>query len=415
VPRADDPGTIDSPGEALLEDAAIPGPRVSSRTSTRLLRWLAWAAGIAAVALALRFTVLRPARVPVTVFRAVAGRVEESVTNSKAGTVKSRRRAELSTEVGGRVRELPVREGARVREGDVLMRIAEGDYRAQVDLQKSAVEAALSARVEACRTAEQLERELARNQALSREKLVSVEWLDQLESRRDASAAACAAAAARIGQAEAALAAARVNLEKTVLRAPFDGIVAEVTTEVGEWITPSPPGLPIPPVIVLLDAGTTYVSAPMDEVDVGKVRTGQAVRITLDAFPGRSFTGRVTRVAPYVQDVQEQNRVFEIEVELDDEQFARGLSPGTSADVEVVLAGKDGVLRIPSSAILEGDRVLVVGEGRLESRPVQVGLKNWQYAEVTRGLSAGDAVVVSLDRAEVREGARVEITAETAR
>ncbi len=357
---------------------------------------------------------LRPARVPVTVFRAAAGKVEESVTNSKAGTVKSRRRAELSTEVGGRVRELPVREGARVREGDVLMRIAEGDYRAQVDLQTSAVEAALSARVEACRTAEQLDRELARNQALSREKLVSAEGLDQLQSRRDASAAACQTAGARIGQAQAALAAARVNLEKTVLRAPFDGIVAEVTTEVGEWITPSPPGLPIPPVIVLLDAGTTYVSAPMDEVDVGKVRAGQSVRVTFDAFPGRAFSGRVTRVAPYVQDVQEQNRVFEIEAELEDEAFARSLTPGTSADVEVILAVRDGVLRIPSSAILEGDRVLVAGGGRLESRPVEVGLKNWQFAEIRKGLSPADAVVVSLDRAEVREGARAEITAETA-
>jgi HlyD family secretion protein len=368
-----------------------------------------------AVGLVLRFTVLRPARVPVTVFRAAGGRVEESVTNSKAGTVMSRRRAELSTEVGGRVRELPARKGARVREGDVLMRIAEGDYRAQVDLQRSAVEAAVSARVEACRAAEQLDRELARNQALSREKLVSVEWLDQLQSRRDASSAACETARARIGQAQAALAAARVNLEKTVLRAPFDGIVAELRTEVGEWITPSPPGLPIPPVIVLLDAGGTYVSAPMDEVDVGKVRAGQAVRVSFDAFPGRSFPGRVTRVAPYVQDAQEQNRVFEIEAELEDQVFARALPPGTSADVEVVLAGRDGVLRIPSSAILEGDRVLLAREGRLESRLVEVGLKNWQFAEIRKGLSPGDAIVVSLDRAEVREGARVEITAESAR
>jgi HlyD family secretion protein len=398
-----------------VESAVAAPARPASRVSGRAARWALWLAAAVAVAVGLRLTVLRPARVPVTVFRAAAGRVEESVTNSKAGTVKSRRRAELSPEVGGRVRELPAVKGARVRRGDVLMRIAEGDYRAQVDLQRSALDAAASARVEACRTAEQLDRELARNQALSREKLVSVEGLDQLQSRRDAAAAACETARARIGQARAGLAAAQVNLEKTVLRAPFDGIVAEVKTEVGEWITPSPPGLPIPPVLVLFDAGATYVSAPMDEVDVGKVRTGQAVRVTFDAFPGRSFAGRVTRVAPYVQDLQEQNRVFEIEAELEDEAFARALPPGTSADVEVVLASRDGVLRIPSSAILEGDRVLVASGGRLESRAVTVGLRNWQFAEIRKGLGTGDAVVVSLDRAEVREGARAEITAETAR
>ena len=206
-----------------------------------------------------------------------------------------------------------------------------------------------------------------------------------------------------------------MNLEKTVLRAPFDGVVAEFRTEVGEWITPSPPGLPIPPVIVLLDAGAIYVSAPMDEVDVGKVRAGQPARVTFDAYPGRSFPGRVTRVAPYVHDAQEQNRIFEIEAELDDVAVCAGAAAGTSADVEVILAGKDGVLRIPSSALLEGDRVLVAREGVLEARSVKLGLKNWQFAEVRQGLSPGRRVVVSLDRAEVKEGARVAITAESAR
>jgi HlyD family secretion protein len=398
-----------------VEDAALAPPRAPSRVFARLPRWLPWVLGAIALGGLLRWTILRPPRVPVTVYEAAAGRVEESITNSRAGTAKSPRRAELSTEVGGRVLELPARKGSRVRRGDVLMRIADGDYRAQVAVQRSALEAAAAARVEACRTAEQLDRELARNQALSREELVSVDWLDQLQSRRDAAFAACDAARARIRQAEAALSVARVNLEKTVLRAPFDGIAAEVTTEVGEWITPSPPGLPIPPVIVLLDAGASYVSAPMDEVDIGKVRAGQAVRITFDAFPGRAFAGRVTRVAPYVQDVQEQNRVFEIEAALDDEAFALALPPGTSADVEVILDAREGVLRVPSSAILEGDRVLVIKGNRLESRALKVGLRNWQFTEVREGLAAGDSVVVSLDRAEVREGARAVVATGTLR
>jgi HlyD family secretion protein len=198
-----------------------------------------------------------------------------------------------------------------------------------------------------------------------------------------------------------------------VLRAPFDGIVAEVTTEVGEWITPSPPGLPFPPVIVLIEDAAIYVSAPMDEVDVTKVRVGQAARVTIDAYPGRPFPGNVTRVAPYVLDVQQQNRTFEIEAELNDAAFARKLPPGTSADVEVILAAKDGVLRIPSYALLEGGRVLVVEKHRLVTRAVKTGLKNWQFVEVADGLAAGDLVTVSLDRAEVKEGARVRIEAET--
>jgi len=382
---------------------------VTPRTARRAL----WVAGLVGAALLARWTVLRPAAVPVTVFRAAAGRVEETVTNSKAGTVKSRRRATLSAEVGGRVRELPAKKGARARRGDVLLRLADDDYRAQVLLQDSSVTAAKAARVEACRAAEQLDRDLARNRQLARDKIVSSEVLDQLQSRRDSAAAACAGAVARIAQAEAAREVARVNLEKTVLRAPFDGIVADVTTELGEWITPSPPGLPIPPVIVLIEDAAIYVSAPMDEVDVAKVRVGQPARITIDAYPGRSFPAKVTRVAPYVLDVQEQNRTFEIEAELDDASFARKLPPGTSADVEVILAAKDGVLRIPSYALLEGGRVLVVEKDRLVTRAVKTGLKNWQFVEVADGLAAGDLVTVSLDRAEVKEGARVRIEAET--
>jgi len=389
--------------------------RVFAKVTSRWAKRVAWIAAIVAVAVGLRLTVFRPKSIPVTVYRVAAGRVEESVTNSRAGTVKSRRRAELSSEIGGRVAELPSQKGSRVSRGAFLMRIADTDYRAQVRVQQSAVAAARSSRTEICRQAELAERELARNRRLAAEEIVSKEILDQLESRRDVAVASCDSAGSRIRQAEAALELARANLEKTVLRAPFDGIVADVTTEVGEWITPSPPGLPIPPVIVLYDDAATYVSAPMDEVDVAKVRVGQPARVTLDAYAGRSFPARVTRVAPYVLDVQEQNRTFEIEAELDDPVFARTLLPGISADVEVVLASRDDALRIPSYAVLEGGRVLVVENRRLVARPVETGLKNWQFAEVTKGLSAGDAVAASLDRAEVKEGARVSIAGETAR
>ena len=398
-----------------METAASLPAKLSGSLTLQWVKRAAWLAGLAALAVLLRLTVLRPAAVPVTVFRAATGRVEESVSNSKAGTVKSRRRATLSPEVGGRVAELPARKGARVTRGDVLMRVADADLRAQVLLQESALATARSARTEACRQAQLAERDLARNRELESQRIVSAELLDQLQSRRDVAAAGCETARTRIAQAEAALAVARANLEKAVLRAPFDGIVADVTTELGEWITPSPPGVPIPPVIVLHDDSANFISAPMDEVDVAKVRLGQPVRVTLDAYPGRPLPGRITRVAPYVLDVQEQNRTFEIEAELDDAVFARTLLPGTSADVEVILNAREGALRIPSYALLEGNRVLVARGGKLAAQPVKTGLKNWQFTEVTDGLSAGDAVAVSLDRAEIKEGARVRIAGESAR
>ncbi len=368
---------------------------------------------VAAVAVALRLTVLKPDPVPVTVFRVASGRVEETVTNSKAGTVQSRLRATLSPEIGGRVVELRVKDGDRVERGAVLMRLADEDYRAQVELQQRAQVAARAGEREACLSAAQAEREYARYLKLADDDIVSRELLDQLESRRDVAVASCEAGAAKVREAEAALTLARVNLSKTVLRAPFDGVVAEVSTEVGEWITPSPPGVPIPPVIELIQPSRIYVSAPLDEVDVAKVHVGQPVRITLDAYPGREFAGRVTRVAPYVLDIEEHSRTFEVEVEFEDAGFAATLLPGTSADVEVILDSREDVLRIPSYALVEGKRVLVVDGDVLAARQVEAGLSNWAFTEIVEGLAADELVVVSLDRVEVQEGATVRVTGET--
>jgi HlyD family secretion protein len=199
-------------------------------------------------------------------------------------------------------------------------------------------------------------------------------------------------------------------LAKTVLRAPFDAVVTRVDVQLGEWLTPSPAGLPLPAALELIDAGSIYVRAPLDEVDAGKVRPGLPVRITMDAFAGRSFPGRVTRVGAYVSEAQQQNRTFDIDVTFDDRQLARTLIPGTSAYVEVILDVREEAIRVPTSAVLLGSRVLVVRDGTLVAVPVRTGLANWEFTEILSGLQPGDEVVTSLDRADVREGARVVAT-----
>jgi len=147
---------------------------------------------VAAVVL-VRATLLRKDPVPVTVFRVAPGRVEETVTNSKAGTVKTRRRAALSPELGGRIEVLPVRKGDRVRKGQILVRLASADYQAQVNLQQRSIDAARAGEREACQRAEQAERDLARMSALARDSLVSQDLKEQAQTQRDATSAACEA------------------------------------------------------------------------------------------------------------------------------------------------------------------------------------------------------------------------------
>lgn len=375
-------------------------------------RWM-WrlliVAGVVAIFLILKQTVFKPEPVPVTVAEATRGMVESTVTNSRAGTVRARRRAKLSPELGGQVVELPFREGDLVAAGDVLLRLDDRAQRARLELARREAEAAGAERERACITAERAGRELERSRALAADELLSTDRLDQFESSKAAADAGCNAARANAARAAAAIHVARTELDKMTLLAPFGGIVAEVSIEVGEWTTPSPPALPVPAVLDVLDPSSVYISAPMDEVDSARVQTGQRVRVTVDSHRDESFPGRVSRVAPYVLDLQEQNRTVEIEVELDDPQSAAKLLPGTSADVEVILEVHQDVIRIPTSALMEGNRVLMVADGVLAEREISTSLKNWDFTEVTGGLAEGDQIVTSLDRAEVQAGALVEV------
>ena len=166
--------------------------------------------------------------------------------------------------------------------------------------------------------------------------------------------------------------------------------------------------MPSPPAIDLIDESCLYVKAPMDEVDAPKLRAGQQVRISLDALPKQSFAGKVRRVAPYVTAVEKQSRTVDIEATFDEPTRVGRLLVGYSADVEVVLDARDDVLRVPTAALLEGGRVLVVGaDGRLEERKIQAGLANWEYTQALAGVDIGDRIVTSLERPGVKAGATV--------
>jgi HlyD family secretion protein len=183
------------------------------------------------------------------------------------------------------------------------------------------------------------------------------------------------------------------SLARTQLRAPFAGIVAEVNGEIGEFVTPSPVGIPTPPAIDLVDTSCLYISAPIDEVDAPAIRVGMPARITMDAFPDQIFTGHVRRVAPYVLDLEKQARTVEVEAEIDMIPAGQTLLPGYSADVEIILAEHEATLRIPTQAITDG-HVLVLGDdGILQERSISTGIGNWEYIEILAGLKAGEIAV----------------------
>ena len=359
---------------------------------------------LAMVALVIRdrFFVQTPIEVKgVQVERAV---VEESITNSRAGTVKARQRAHLSAELGGRVVAVPFAKGSFVKKGQILLQLNDAAEQARLTLAQRDLAVVQAERDRSCLSADRADREYVRYRDLSEKELVSIDELDRVENVALTTSAACTAGKAGVDRAQAAIGEAKAAVEKTVLYAPFDGILASVDVEVGEWVTPAPPAVPVPPVLDLLDPTSIYISAPMDEVDSAKILPGQFVRVTLDPYPGKNFSGKVVQVSSFVEDREEQNRTVDIEVELDDVEFSKTLLPGTSADVELILSVHKNVVRIPRSTVLEGNVVWVVEEGHLAERPIEVGLKNWNYVEVMSGLDEGEWVVSSLDQADVIVG-----------
>ncbi|MFT3961280.1 efflux RND transporter periplasmic adaptor subunit [Propionivibrio sp.] len=371
----------------------------------RIRRTLIVLAFVAAAAAAF-WWFTRPQPAAVVVHEIDRGKVEASIANTRAGTVEACLRTKLSTIVGGRIEVLNVKEGDRVRKGQLLMRLWNDDQQAQSALAQTQVATARQRVAEACAQAANAAREAERQAALRDKGFVSPSREESARTEADARRAGCEAARADVTQFLARVAATRVELGRTVLYAPFDGIVAKIVGEIGEYSTPSPPGVPTPPAIDLIDDSCLYVEAPMDEIDAPKIRPGQPVRISLDALPGRSFPGRVKRVAPYITAVEKQARTVDIEATFDDPAAPGRLLVGYSADVEVILEARENVVRVPTSALLEGGRVLVAGkDGTLAERRIRTGLSNWEFTEALAGLDAGERVVTSLERTGVKAGA----------
>lgn len=352
----------------------------------------------------------RPQPVMVTMVTVERGVVERTVANTRAGTVKSCQRSRLALSIGGRIDQLLVDEGDQVKAGQLLMVLWNKDRAAQLEVAKASELSAQREQQSICIAAESDQREAKRLTNLARKNLVSEESADLAKSKAEASSASCEAAKARVAQAGAAVSTANALLEQTFLRAPFDGAVAEVTGEVGEYATPSPPGVMTPPAIDLLTDGCHYISAPIDEVDASEIAVGLPVRVTLDAFRDKVFPAKVRRISPYILDQEKQARTVEVEADLSALPDGVKLLAGYSADMEIILDSGDNALRIPSELVVDEKFVLVLdNDGVLQRRAITKGLANWRYTEVLDGLKEGEQIVSNIGSSGVEAGAAAKV------
>ncbi|MDT8453138.1 MAG: efflux RND transporter periplasmic adaptor subunit [Gammaproteobacteria bacterium] len=349
----------------------------------------------------------RPKPVLIMVETAEIGSVEETAVNTRAGTVKACRRSQMSATMGGQIAALYIKEGDEVKQGEVLLELWNDDLRAEVGLARSEAKAAKARAESVCVQADISEINAKRKIDLRKTQAISEELVDQAVATAKSLRADCVASQTSAIVSKERIAVAEALLERTRLTAPFDGIAVEVNGEVGEYVTPSPPGIPTLPAVDIVDHSCFYVAVPIDEVDAPKIKHGMPARISLDAFKDRRFPSTVRRIADYVLDLEKQARTVDIEVIFDNPEDMADMLPGYSADAEVILSVRENTLRVPTETIVDKHQVYVfhADDESLELRDIKTGLSNWDWTEITSGLEPGEQVVITIDRKGVEDGA----------
>lgn len=378
-------------------------PAISKRT-----KWILLLAALIAGMVFVKQRKAQPLLLPVVAID--KGTVESTVSNTRAGTIKACQRSELSMSLGGRVQKLYVKEGDRVSDGQVLIELWNEDQKANVAQAEANLSAAEHEQKRACLGADQNAREDQRAQTLISKKLISTTQAEAARTLSTTTRQACEAAGDQVKMSRANLDLARARFDLTYLRAPYAGVIAEVNSDLGEYVTPSPSGVLTKPAIEILDDSCLYVTAPIDEIDAMPVRVGQPVRISMDAFRGQHFDGHVTRIAPYVMEVEKQARTVDVDVRFDSFPKDIPLLVGYSADIEIILDKRTDVLRVPSETIVDKRFVYVLGDdGIVHKREFTPGLANWTSTEVSAGLQAGENVVQTPDQAGLKDGVRAQV------
>lgn len=385
-----------------------------------LVRILVILGSIGGVAL---LVALRPQKVMnVRATAVVLGTVRDVVTSSAAGDILAGHPAIVRAQANGQILEVLKKIGERVTKGEIIIRIDAQDQTAQLSQAHASVRSAYAQISQSQARVDTLLKQKERANQLAQNGGGTVQSAEDAERALTEAVAAKSVATAQSKQMQAAQRSARSAYEKTVLRAPFDGMLTHMPVHTGDCITPSQE------MFQLIDDQRLYLEATLDEADTSKVKLNQEAELRLDAFPDLKIAGYVSRIDPVLKKDLKGARTLLIEVDVTDLPNAKtlGLKAGMSANVDVLVGQKDRVLFVPRNAI-EGrgiNRFVYVlqpeGKGlyRIKKTSVSVGLSNWEVSEILATgvdayqVKAGDLVVASLNDKGLEEGALVRITKE---
>jgi HlyD family secretion protein len=333
---------------------------------------------------------------------------------SSTGTLNAVTTVQVGSQVSGTISGIFADFNSPVRRGQPIARIDPRLFEAAVAQARANLESALAA-LERARIAEvDARRTLGRNLELVKDGFVAQADVDAAQTAHDLAAAQVRSAEAQVGQAEGALAVAETNLSYTTILSPVDGIVVSRDVDVGQTVAAS---FQTPTLFTIArDPAKMQIDTHVDEADIANAREGQEAAFTVDAYPGRTFTGAVTQVrnAP----IMTENVVtYNVVIRVDNRDLL--LKPGMTANVAIRTMTVHDVLKIPNAALRYrpsdrrpgegnpepvGTRVYVLGKGgRPEAVPVKTGIGDGVFTELVEGdLRKGDLLVTGEPRSPRR-------------
>ena len=364
---------------------------------------------------------------------------------SATGHIEPETSVDITTDVAGRIVNLPVEEGQDVSEGDLLLMIDQAQYQAAVNQALAGLSQARATQTQMRASYLQAQRDAERYVALKERAsdLITDTEVEQAVTQADVQKAVWEAAEYSVRQAAARLEQAQDQLTKTVIRAPMSGRVTRLNVERGETAIVGTMNNPGSLLLTVADLSTMEAVIEVDETDIPDIQVGDSASVEIDAFPNQRFSGRVTKIgnssiiprSNLTSTGSDQAIDFEVRITLDDPPTA--VRPDLSATADVITATRENVLAIPIAALtlmdaddieevpsenvppedaLDTSRdvegVFVVDGDRARFRPVEVGIAGESYFEVLSGIEEGVAVVSGSFQAirELEDGSRIDVT-----
>ena len=345
-----------------------------------------------------------------------------------SGTLIYESQITLAAEVVGRVKEVLVKEGDFVKEGQLLLRLDPETSRAEIaQIQASQRQAELNINRQQVNSDAQIAKQ-KRYETLRAQGMVETVKYDEFVTQRDLAAVDLSSSREALKQTQAQLKQAQERLAKTEIRAPVSGKVTAVYIKVGETAVPSATSIAGSSLMIIADTTSLYAEVNIDETDIARISRGQEAKIVPAAFPDKSLVGTVEQVAITPRQAAGQSRTYPVKIRL---QPATGVEfhPGMScrAEVSTKKAGAQKSLAVPVQAVRyeesetkKNDKaekgkasIYIVTDGKAAKREVETGTADDAYIEILKGANENDSVIIGSPKIVrfLRDGEKVSVNA----